>query len=202
MDQSALTTNPQPASPAQTSTPHRNIVPLVIVAVIAALLASLGTYFVMSSNQNKQSQMSYQQSTPTNQASPIESTTEPTTPVTKHTTEATANWQTQSGAVYSVKYPSTWIAKEVHDDYFGDEVTVTNSSKSVVLRVLTGKQPYGFAGPSDTKTNDLTITVESQKIPVKETIVDNRAAYVDNTYIERWKRISNTYWNWISSRRR
>jgi len=104
MDQLAQTTTPQPATPPQTPSSHRNIVPLVIVAVIAALLASFGTYFVMSSNQKKQLQMTYQPSPsqPTPTEFPI--STKPTATVIEN------GWKvyTDSTGRFTLKYKDGW----------------------------------------------------------------------------------------------
>jgi hypothetical protein len=111
MDQSTQPTTPPPVIPPQTPPAHRNIVTIVIVAVIVAILASLGTYFVMSSNQNRQSQMSYQQ--PTTQVSPTQPM-EDTSPTTSAPVgNVPANWKTYktttvSGLGYELKYPQTW----------------------------------------------------------------------------------------------
>lgn len=101
MEETTQTNNSQPVTPSQTPLSSRNLIPIVVVAVIAAILASLGTYFVMSSNQNKQSQMSNVQPT-TTQASPTQTVTEPMI----NTQEG---WKTYAKAnSWEIQYPSAW----------------------------------------------------------------------------------------------
>lgn len=92
------------------------------------------------------------------------------------------NWKKYDGAIYSLQYPADWTAKEEYDAYFGDQIIVSNPSGSVVLRVLTGTQPFGFGGTQEVKNNDLSITIEGKRYDVKETIVNNRQVYVDHTF--------------------
>ncbi len=82
-----------------------NFVSIIIAALVAAILASIGTYIVMTSNQNKQQRMLYQQQTTVLGASPT-NTSEPTSSVP-------ANWKTYKtpivdGLGYELKYPPTW----------------------------------------------------------------------------------------------
>ncbi|MDO8497599.1 MAG: hypothetical protein Q7S61_03575 [bacterium] len=93
-----------------------------------------------------------------------------------------SSWKKYDGTIYSVKYPDDWTAKEEHDDYFGDQIIVSNPSGSVVFRVLTGTQPFGFGGPQDIKSNDMSVTIEGKRYDIKEAVVNNRQAYVDHTF--------------------
>jgi type II secretory pathway pseudopilin PulG len=105
MEETARPTNPQPVTPPQTPSTHRNIVPLVVVAVIAALLASLGTYLVMSSQQNKQVQMTNQQNNIPSPSQTIE-----VSPTQTAVTTNPANWNTFTDpkGKFSFRYPDTW----------------------------------------------------------------------------------------------
>lgn len=118
MKETAQQTNPQSVTPLQTPSSSKNFVTIAIVAIVAAFLASLGTYLVMSSNQNKRSQMSYR---PTPQIT--QSVISPTT-IEEPIENATAGYETYSankfankyGAAYrfSVNYPGDWNPRD-HD---------------------------------------------------------------------------------------
>lgn len=105
MEETTQITNPQPVTPPPTPSSSRNLVPIVVVAIVVAILASLGTYMFMSSQQNKQSQMTNQQPT-TTQISPTQQTTETITVAP----ETTSNWKTYTSedTTFSFQYPSDW----------------------------------------------------------------------------------------------
>lgn len=110
-------------------------------------------------------------------ASPAATITPSSTPTP--TPDKYAGWNTFNNGLYSLRYPQDWIATESSDRYFGDEVMVTNKTQSVVLRVLSGKQPYGF-GPTDFNTTSFKVTIEGKEYIVQEHM-SQRTAFVDTT---------------------
>lgn len=106
MEQTPQANNPQSVTLSKISTSSKNIaITIVAVAFVAAFLASLGTYIVMSSNQ-KQTQMSYQ---PT--IHPIQFLSP------NPTTNEINRWVVYSDkdSQYSIEYPITWVTDKATD---------------------------------------------------------------------------------------
>lgn len=148
-------------------------------AVIIILIAG-GAYYLGTQNTRIPSSNSNTQ--PKNlQADKLVNPTNKPVETQDHQIDEKTDWKIHNGQVYSLKYPYDWIVNEAYDDYFGNQITVTNSAKSTVLRVLTGRQPYGYSGSTDVKSNSIVIKVEGVSYDVKEEIVDGRTALVDHT---------------------
>lgn len=92
-----------------------------------------------------------------------------------------ADWKTFDDANFSIDYPSNWIASSERDGYLGDELTVTNETGSVVVRVTSEQQPYSFPGydKSNFKEENVNVLIQGKNYQVKVTTVDNRKAYAD-----------------------
>jgi hypothetical protein len=113
MEESVQEINSHPVTAPQTPSTHRKIIPLIVVALVTALLASLGTYFVMSSNQNKQTQI-INQNIPTSHPSPTAIT--PTTVLT--------NTYSNERLGILFNYPTEWEVVEIDSK---GEVMIDNS---------------------------------------------------------------------------
>lgn len=128
MEETVQPTISQPVTPPQIPPPSRkHLLITVVIVVIVAILASFGTYMVMSSQKNKQLQASNPQDTSTNQLSPIEAQVTPTipvalatptTPIARPTSDATASWKTHTSPKFSFKYPSNLYVQEPDKDFF------------------------------------------------------------------------------------
>lgn len=86
------------------------------------------------------------------------------------------DFKSYMGAAYTFMYPSEW--KQTGPDQYLETVQLINPNKTVSITISKGQYPYGFSGPSDIKTNPITIHIDGKTIEAREN-VSGKGAYVD-----------------------
>lgn len=139
----------------------------VIVVIFTFLLATSG--FLFYQNQKLQKQIASLTPAPLTSPQPAAEAADPTT-----------DWKTYNGKTLSFKYPVNWSVKEEYSEYFsGEIVSIDNPTKTVSIEVTPRGQPYGFGPRDGFKESQIKLTIDGKEYLEKETVIDNRTAFVD-----------------------
>jgi len=138
---------------------------VILCIVILLLLVGGGAYYFGTQKNN----------TP----SPIQ----PTSTTTSQTPNSTATpiqkneLKTYNGQNYTFMYPVDWTVTGPQE--YLETVQILNPNKTVSVTISKGQYPYGFGGEMNAKDTAITINVNGQNIEETETVLNNKAAFVD-----------------------